>query len=184
MAKKPAAKQPKTLSPENYIRQKARNLPLYKCLINVDWKTNGMASVSVARRHANGNITAGLFLVDLNCLGVKDAMYLFNIPEDEFMGNISGGGHVDLETISYELAHNIIFAAIEFANEYGFKPHKDFAIAQYILEEDTEEIELIEIKCGKDGKPFYVQGPGENEQQADRIIAQLKHSAGEGNYSN
>jgi hypothetical protein len=42
---------------------------------------------------------------------------------------------------------------LEFAEEYGFKPHEDFSkVAQYILEEDTESIELMDIECGKDGK--------------------------------
>ena len=173
---------PKQLSPENYIRQKARNLPIYECLINPDWKYKGMATVSVARKHANGNITAGVFLVDLCCLGIKDAFYFFNTEESEYKEIVTRSGKVFLTTIDYVLAHNIIFAAIEFAEEFGFKPHKDFALAKYILEEDTEDIEVIEIECGKNGIPFYTQGPSENDHQANRIIAQLERTAGAGNY--
>jgi hypothetical protein len=79
MSKKNQSKQVQQLSPENYIRQKARNLPVFECLVNADWKVSKMASVSIARKHTNDNITAGLYLVDLNCLGVKDAHYLFNL---------------------------------------------------------------------------------------------------------
>ena len=51
-----------------------------------------------------------------------------------------------------------------------------------MLEEDTEDVELIEIECGKNGKPFYVCGPYDDRKKAEAIIAQLERSAGKGNY--
>jgi hypothetical protein len=160
MAKKKQTQQVQQLSPENYIRQKARNLPVFECMINEDWEFSKMASVSVARKHTNGNITLGLYLVDLNCLGVKDAHYLFNVSEPEYRRTITSNGNLDLTSISYELAHNIVYAGLEFAKELGFNPHKDFSVARYILEEDTDEVELIEIECGHDGKPMFVKANG------------------------
>jgi hypothetical protein len=182
MAKKKQTQQAQQLSPENYIRQKARNLPVFECMINEDWEFSKMASVSVARKHTNGNITLGLYLVDLNCLGVKDAHYLFNVSEPEYRRTISSNGNLDLITISYELAHNIVYAGLEFAKELGFNPHKDFSVARYILEEDTDEVELIEIECGKNGKPLYVKSEWQSDQDANRIMAQLERAVGKGNY--
>ena len=37
--------QPKQLSPENYIKTKARTLPLDQCFVNVEWKNMGMANI-------------------------------------------------------------------------------------------------------------------------------------------
>ena len=51
-----------------------------------------------------------------------------------------------------------------------------------MLEEDTEEIELLEIECGTDGMPLYVQGPFEDHTKARHIIAQLEKTAGPDNY--
>ena len=178
MAKKKQTQQIQQLSPENYILQKARNLPVFECMVNEDWEFGKMASVSVARKHTNGNITLGLYLVDLNCLGVKDAHYLFNVSEPEYRRTITSNGNLDLISISYELAHNIVYAGLEFAKELGFNPHKDFSVARYILEEDTDEVELIEIECGKNGKPLYVK----SELESNRIIAQLERAVGKGNY--
>jgi hypothetical protein len=45
MAKKKQTQQVQQLSPENYIRQKARNLPVFECMINEDWEVSKMASV-------------------------------------------------------------------------------------------------------------------------------------------
>ena len=75
MAKNKKKPQPQLLSPENYIRQKARNLSIYECLINDDWKKMGSANVVIARIHTNGNLTVGAYLVDLLCMGVKDTVY-------------------------------------------------------------------------------------------------------------
>lgn len=183
MAKKTSAYQ--ILSPENYIRQRARNLPLYQCLINSGWEKEGLANIIIARRHINGNITACFYLVDTNCLGIKDTFYLFNTPEGEYeeaLGKYSSS--MTLEKVDYNLVHNIIHVAWEYAEDIGFKPHKDFlSITQYMLEEDTDDIPIIEIPCGgKNGKPLYVQGPFENETRAKQILNQLEQTLGKGNY--
>lgn len=80
-----------------------------------------MAHVVVARRHTNGNITVCFYLVDLMCLGVKDTFYMFNVPLFEYKEKIEMiGDGLDVVPISYELAHNIVYADLEFAEEYGF----------------------------------------------------------------
>lgn len=184
MAKKKKGKVIQMLTPENYIRQKARALPVFECWINSEWNEDGMANILVSRKHTNGNITAGLYLVDLKCLGVKDASYWFNISESQFREILGYASEsMEMEAIPYMLAHNIIFAGLEFAEDFGFKAHKDFtSVAQYILEEDTDDIELIEIDCGMDGKPAYTRSPYDDDVKVARIIAQLEKTAGHGNY--
>lgn len=184
MAKKKKGKVIQMLSPENYIRQKARTLPVHECLINSGWKESGLANITVTRRHTNNNFTVGLYLVDLNCLGIKDTHYFFNISPLEyknFIDNTNEG--INVGKAGYALVHNIIFASLEYAEEYGFKPHKDFALTKYILEEDTEDIELIDIECGENGRPLYVRSPNDSEWQAKSIIDQLQRTAGPGNYN-
>ena len=184
MAKNKKKPQPQLLSPENYIRQKARNLPVYECLINDGWDNTGTASIVISRIHANDNLTVGVYLVDLLCLGVKDAFYMFNAPMAEYLEMLdSMRGDFEMVKVDYSLVHNVILAANEFAAELGFKPHKDFtAVAQYILEEDTDDIELMEIECGKNGRPLYIQHPDVLDGEANRVIKQLERAVGEGNF--
>lgn len=184
MANKNKGKVIQMLSPENYIRKKARSLPIHECWVNSDWKDSGMANIIVSRRHTNENITFCIYLVDLLCLGVKDTHFKFNVTETEFRDFIERmEERMPVEIIDYVLAHNIILSALEFAEEYGFKPHKDFTpTTEFMLEEDNDEIELIEIECGKNGKPLYVQGPFEDAAKANKIMKQLEHSAGQGNF--
>jgi len=185
MAKKNNGKVIQMLNPENYIRQKARTLPVYECLINTGWKESQMASLVVARQHTNGNITAGLYLVDLACMGVKNTLWFFNIPVPEYRENLERFMEMkdNIDKIDYTLAHNIVYASLEFADDYEFKPHKDFtSVTQYILDEDTDKIPIIEIECGVDGLPAYMPGPLHSDSKAKQVIAHLERVAGHGNY--
>ncbi|WP_158648474.1 hypothetical protein [Candidatus Symbiothrix dinenymphae] len=134
---------------------------------NTEWEEAGLGQVVVARQHANGNLTYCSYLADLKCLGVKETVYEFNIPPEKLEKHLTEFADVEFVPISYELAHNIIYAAIEYAEKYGFKPHKDFAqTTRFLLEEDRDDIPLIDIPCGgKDGKPLYVN-PGREAMRA------------------
>ncbi len=185
MAKKSQGKVVQMLSPENYIRKKARSLPIFECVVNTNWEESQIANMVVARQHSNGNITAGIYLVDLACLGVKDTVWFFNIPVSEYRKNLESFMNMEsgVEKIDYVLAHNIVHAGLEFAHEYEFKPHKDFtSLTQYILDEDTDDIPLIEIECGVDGLPAFMQGPLIADREAQKIIAHLDRVAGLGHY--
>jgi tetratricopeptide (TPR) repeat protein len=168
-------------SPENYIKTQARALPIVECLISDEWEDSGICNVIIARKHKSGNLTVGVYLVDLYCLGVKDAHYEFNIdPEDYDYVKLHNG---DLEECEYVLAHNVIYGALEFADEYGFKPHKDFAVAQYILEEDNEDVPLMEIEFGLEGMPCFLMGPYDDAAKIKSITATLNRTAGPGNFT-
>ena len=186
MKKKKITNKTQILSPENYIRQKSKNLPLGKCYITKGWDEQKMAQLIILREHVTGNITACFYLIDLGCLGIKDTMYKFNVPVEEIEESLEyqKEAGAELMEISYELAHNIIYAAIEYADEYGFKPHKDFtSITEHFLEEDTEDIPLMKIECGgEDGNPLYVNSGLDSPVRVRQIVAQLNKTAGEGNY--
>jgi len=176
--------QPK-LSPENYIRTRARALPLGECYINELWNDSGMASIIVTRKHITGNLTFAMFQVDMYCLGIKNVSWFFNeSPEliTEMMdkqSELSDGGD-KIIPVDYPLAHNIIYGAVDFAEELGFRPHKDFVLAQYILEEDDDSVEFIDIEFGLNGQPAVLIG---KEKHPARIIEILDKNVGKGNYT-
>ena len=87
-------------SPGKAIRTRARNLPFGKCYVNSDWKTGHLANVIVTRLHVNGNVTAGMYLVDLLCLGVKESWYLFNESKHrvlEFLNKDDGHTFIEID---------------------------------------------------------------------------------------
>ncbi len=166
------------------MRTRARNLPLGECYINSGWDEVGMAFILVTRLHSNGNITLASFQVDLYCLGIKDAFWLFNQPPEvlsDIKKNLAeqSEGSQELIPAEYVLVHNIIYGALAFAEEMGFSPHKDFNLAQYILEEDDEHVEFLDIEFGLDGYPAVMVA---KEDDPAGIFRTLDASVGKGNY--
>ncbi|MDD5508765.1 MAG: hypothetical protein PHD25_10665 [Bacteroidales bacterium] len=170
--------------PEKYMRTRARSLPLGECYINSGWEESGMAFILVTRGHSNGNITLASFQVDLYCLGIKDAFWLFNQPP-EVLSDIKKSlteqseGSQELIPAEYVLVHNIVYGALAFAEDLGFSPHKDFNLAQYILEEDDERVEFMDIKFGLDGYPAVMVS---KEEHPAGIFRTLDANVGKGNY--
>ena len=83
---------------------------------------------------------------------------MWNFNQEQYVLNdiLSRG---DFEELEYNLAHNIIFGALEFASENNFKPHRDFEkFTKYILEIDDNRMPFIDIEFGKDGKPLIITG--------------------------
>ncbi|HHU57361.1 MAG TPA: hypothetical protein GXZ39_03615 [Bacteroidales bacterium] len=81
------------------------------------------------------------------------------------------------------MAHNIVFAGLEFADEFGFKPCRDFtSTTQYFLDEDTDAVPLMEIVCGMDGLPTLLPDLWHDKKALARAIHQLEEKAGFGNF--
>ena len=170
------------LSPKSYIKKKARKLPVAKCIINDDWKESGMATILVARKMASGNFVVGSYIIDTFCLGLKNTHHWFNVDSNDFEGSILDlfQNRMDLNMIDCEplLAYNIIYGGIEYAEDLGFEPQKDFDISEYILD-NVKDIEFIDIEFGQNGKPTYAAGPNDN---VAKVIKTLEKNVGEGNF--
>lgn len=175
MAKKKTAP-PQLLSPEKYIRTKARGLPVVECLINSLFRAKGVALIIIARQHKSGNYTVGCYLLDLYCRGVKDSYYCFNIPPREYAELIEEVyGDQEMLEIGYNEVHNLIYGAVAYAQGLHLAPHKDYETTQYLLAEDTDDIPLIEYEYGKDGKPLLI---ADTELEADRCLSSLLEAVG------
>ena len=146
---------PKPLSDKEFIKQKIRSLPIGRCFCSCDFESRGIGFVIVSRKHQNGKTSLAVFLLDTFCLGVKDTYYKLRLDDyefDDFIADLPSS----VEPCSYELAHNWVYEAEQFASEVGLDPHKDFAITKYFLEEDTDDIPIIDLPLGKDGEYFLV----------------------------
>lgn len=143
-------------SEKRYMRERLRTVPIGKCYANPSWKQAGEANVVVTRNHKQGTYTVGFYLVDTYCIGVKDSFYRFNLDEDEYEEMMEQMQEHGMEEVSYNEAHNLVWGAVAFAEEAGIKPDKSFELTQYVLEEDTDDVPLIEYEFGKDGNHFLV----------------------------
>ena len=178
--------QQQTLTPSSpqAILRRARSYPLYECLISDNWnkkENSGLVEVLIARKQPDDTICFGVYLVDIYCLGLKNTFADANFSRSRYLSEIRNkifraGKPVEC---SLELAQQMIYQSIEYAEHFGFEPEKDFAISQYLLTPRGELEEPYDLTFGKDGKPFFISGPRDN---VPRILRQLEKTAGPGNY--
>ena len=181
MAKKKQKKQQtrqQFLSPEQYMKQRARSLEIGACYVSDDMTECGEGHVIVTRRHTGGRISMAMYLVDIYCLGVKDSFFRLRLEEDELDEMLDMGSGV--HECSYEEAHNWVYGAIAWAEEAGIEPDKSFAVTKYMLKEDTDDVPLIEYEFGMHGKHLLMAN---NNLEASRYLPLLKKNLGEGNFT-
>jgi hypothetical protein len=109
-----------------YYLQHAREYPISGCWVTEGWEEKGITPVVVARQQASDRVIFAVCLVDLYCLGVKDAYANADFSLVKFQRNLPTMGSGAPVECSVELAHEIIYGGMEFASRYGFKPHRDF----------------------------------------------------------
>ncbi|MBO4851216.1 MAG: hypothetical protein J5529_10000 [Prevotella sp.] len=166
------------LSPERFMRERVRSLQLGPCYFPTEMDERGEGIAIVSRVHTGGRVSFAVYLIDSWCTGVKDTYFRLRMEEDEFQSYVERmGDHV--RPASYNEVHNLIYGALEFAEEAGIPPHKDFAVTKYMLEEDTDDIPLIEYSYGKDGKHFLVVT---GKLEASRYLQFMRRHLKEGEY--
>jgi hypothetical protein len=139
----------------------------------------GIVAVLVARHHRYEKVGICGYLVDVHCLGVKNAvgpriMEPRNV--DAFTSDFFAAFDGNPVTAPLDLAQHLVFGAVAYARELGFEPHPDFARAAGHLGDWRGP---SAITFGRDGKPFYMQGPYDD---AFSIMQTLNRTVGRGNY--
>ncbi len=182
--KKKQVKQSVKIKPESYIRKHARKLPFHECLIQDNWEATKFTPVIISRKKANGYIIAATYIVDMQCLGVKDTFFGYNLSPTNYRETVKEMGrgmNVNFISIEPTLVHNIIYGAVEFAEDCGFEPHKDFTSTTEYLLDPVESIDYIEVAFGgAEGKPYFFAGPYDD---SSKIMATLIKTVGEGNFN-
>lgn len=137
--------------------------PVHEVLISKGWERPGeLIEVLVTRRSPLGQIACGVFLVDLGCLGVKNAFGRVFDSEAEYRHELRDGFAERQPRVrgDLNLAAKIIREAIAYARDLGFEPHRDYHPASFVLSGADPDACPSKISLGgPDGKPSYVAGP-------------------------
>jgi hypothetical protein len=166
-----------------------------ECLLNAGWSTGlqfdghpewhdpgadhtpgGLVTALVARRrrHRRG-ATVCVYLLDVWCLGVKNALGPTTIDEQSLRHRTLQffRGYLDPPIAApIELVRDLVLGAAEYARQLGFAPHPDFHQARAHLGPWTGP---SAITFGCDGKPTYNSGPYDNPGHIHRT---LQHAVG------
>jgi hypothetical protein len=159
--------------------ERAASAPILHCsTTDVLWD-QGMSHVLVSRKLNSGNVAFAAFLVDMYCLGVKDA--LFNVTSrSRYDWELCDKLFRDREIFKLEPeeARKLVEGAVEYAGELGFPPHPDYLKAKRIFGNIDAGACTKKFVYGKDGKPYFVAGPYDNPSRCRRIISTLTDRCG------
>ena len=156
--------------------------PIHECLLPDNlFNEMGLGEVVVCRKSQDG-YAVGIFLVDVFCLGVKDA-YFKLMPEyayeTELKPQITQQGSRGFHAIDPCCARKIVEGAVEYAKNLGFNAHSDYHKAKAIFGDIDVNSCNADHQFGKDGSPCYMQGPYESPQRVRKILSTLKNSCGD-----
>lgn len=150
--------------------------PVTDALVTSRIWENGVGELNIGRLSPRGVVCLGCFLVDTQCLGVKNAfatvMSLTRYREVVAQRKAT----MSLVPCSPEYLSKLVHCAADYAQSLGFPPHPDFADARRVLDGIDPSRCGDQFAFGRNGKPFYIRGPGESPHEADRIarrVAQL-----------
>ena len=141
----------------------------------------GKGHLVIARYKSDGRVEAGVFLLDVYCLGVKDAFFRqFSAAEfQQFLEEIFLGscGSPPLE-YSGAWGRKLVEGAVEYARRLGFAPHPDHKQGAKVMGGINPKECSDVFVFGSDGKPLYVAGPFDREPKRDMVMRTLTKKLG------
>ena len=153
--------------------------PIINSMLPPTMWDKGMGQLVLSRRMPNGFMATAVFLVDSYCLGVKNAFWkvLNEGQTEDLIHKMSQ--QQPLETVTPEHLVKVARGAVAYALNLGFPPHPDYRHAGLLLEGIDPSLCSDTFEFGKDGKPLYIRGPGENMAQATAIMQRVQKAGGD-----
>lgn len=101
--------------------------PLHECVVSTELFEIGIGEVFISRRLSEGSLGVSAFIVDVFCLGVKNAFFRV-MSEVEYNGIKQSIAHSvrKLEPIHHSCAKKLLQGAVEYAKNLGFSAHTDY----------------------------------------------------------
>jgi hypothetical protein len=166
-------------SSDPMIRLKsADRWPIVAAMVPENLWEMGLGQLVFARRMPDGDIACAGFLVDVFCLGVKNAFWqiVTGAQYDELVERVEQSGRLIKESPEY--FSKLVHCAADYAQALGFPPHRDFRHARLLLAGIDPSQCHDEFEFGKDGVPLYVRGPNESMTKAESIAARVRAAGG------
>jgi hypothetical protein len=144
----------------------------------------GIGTVWLSRSLPDGRYAVAGMVVDVFCLGIKNALYKI-VDAAEYptvLARIRGNPTESFEAWDPSCARKLVEDALAYAEDLGFEPHPDYRIARLIFGDIDADACPGSFTFGKDDKPFYIAGPNDTPAMQRRIVKQLERRCGPGAY--
>ena len=179
---KRAAKRSKQLqlnsSDPNVRLRQAEKWPVVRAVVGANLWNGGIGHLAIARRESEGQFVYSVFLVDVYCLGVKNAFWNSGTARDfeDVIERMTKTQSV--REIAPACLVKIVKGAVDYAQSFGLQPHPDYRHAALLLAGIDPAECLEQFTFGRDGRPFYIQGPNETSSQAAAIARRIQAAEG------
>jgi hypothetical protein len=161
---------------DRQIIEAARS-PIKTCVVSDGLFADGIGWVILARTLPSGLVGAGFFLVDIWCLGVKDAFFAINTLQKFADQMAASNEDQPLVDIDPSVARKLLHDAVAYAGSLGLASSDGFAKAEAIFGDIPLATETFAF--GKDGKPFYASGPNDSPARIRQILDTLVKRMGD-----
>lgn len=153
--------------------------PIHECLVSGDIDHQGLGEVVISRCSASGEIAFSLFLIDRHCMGVKDcySRIVTVAGYRDFIDHMRDNGR-PMRAIDPQSARRFVEDAVAYADTLGLKPHVDYRASKMIFGDINPDEAERTIEMGKNGKPFFMSGPFQSQEECTAIIAKLTERCG------
>jgi len=124
-------------------------------------------------------IALGMFLLDVFCLGVKNASGTNPVQKRSTRSaSTIGGGLRSSSPMPPACLRKLVEGGVAYARELGFNPHPDYAVASQIFGELDARPAPPSSPTGRKASPSIVPGPNETAAQAQAIVERLARRLG------
>jgi hypothetical protein len=167
-------------SPDPTIRLRtAAKWPVIKAIVSCNLWNSGLGYLCIARENPQGEIAFAIFLVDVFCMGVKDAFWHIGTRAklDEIVDKLESSQ--PLTSIAPACLVKIVRESVAYAQSFGLPPHPDYARTTLILEGIDPALCPENLEFGHGGRPLYIQGPHESPVAAAAVAAAIQKAGGE-----
>jgi hypothetical protein len=164
------------------MRTMRRDGPGYEpgpCFIPASWKDqtkSRVVPIAITRRPAAGHLVMVIYLVDLGCFGLKDAVLTLPFEDarlDGLLQNLANVAQEPITGISLQDASTIIRRAVGWGHKLGFEPAPDDAeLLAWLAPDEPSE---LEVPLGRDGKVVYQPDP---EEDTKPVVQKLVEAVG------
>lgn len=158
--------------------QRLADAPVLDAMVGEELWSAGIGYVLLSREAADGRVACAVFLVDVYCLGVKNAFGdVRPRPQyDEVLEKLTE--QHPLVRVEAAHARKLVEEAVAYARGLGLAPHADYRKVQPIFG-DIDPAECAEeFEFGHEGKPFFVGGPHDSEPFCRRVFNTLQERLG------
>lgn len=165
-----------------FMKKLVREAPTFPegpCFIASTWRDQNASRVfpvAITRRLSPEMLVMVIYLVDLGCFGLKDAILTVPFEEgriDELLQNLASVAKASIEKVPNAVASAVIRKAIAWGAEHGFAPEpEDTELLTFLSPAGDEE---VEVTVGRSGKVVYEPDP---EEDTKPIVQKLVQTVG------